>query len=167
MPTITGEQWGIILGALALIIGIPAFVFSIVPSFRSIKAWGTRKQIAIFGPQAAGKSSLVSYLRRESVPRKHIPTAGAPTYGRIVYDLTGEKVTYFTARTLVDVGGEFREQWIAVVREYNPHGLIYVIDTSDFPIEETGFAYLFEIYKRWTEQQLVRNIRTHYNLSYD
>jgi hypothetical protein len=92
-------------------------------------------------------------------PRRHIPTAGAPTYGRIAYDLTGEKVTYFTARTLIDVGGEFREQWIAVVQEYNPDGIIFVVDTSDPELEQIAFEYLFEIYKKWTEKQLVRRIR--------
>jgi GTPase SAR1 family protein len=137
LSTITLDERGIIIAALALVIGIPAFVFALPQIFGSVSALWAGKKLAIFGPQAVGKTTLLHYLRGEAVPRFHIPTIGASVPGRIALDLKGDRTVYFVAM-VVDVGGEFRQQsplfgtiirmgsfifWIPVIRRLNEPAL--------------------------------------------
>lgn len=149
---------GLILGVIAILIGIPAVIFVIPQIFKSVHAMGVRRRIVVLGPVGAGKTSLVAYLRKEATPRKHKRTVGAVAKGRVALDLTGDKTVYFAAREVVDVGGEFRNQWKSTVEKYDPHGIIFVVDCENFELEIDGFSFLFEIYEKWTSERLNKDI---------
>jgi GTPase SAR1 family protein len=148
------DVWGLILGVIAIVIGIPAVIFVLPQLWKSMRAIGIRRRIVVLGPVSAGKTSLVAYLRKEATPRKHKRTVGAVAKGRVALDLTGDKTVYFAAKEVVDVGGEFRNQWKSAVEEYDPHGIIFVVDQHNFDLEIDGFRYLFEIYEHWSSKRL-------------
>lgn len=148
------DIWGLIIGVIAIIISAPAAIFVVPQIWKSLRAIGVRRRIIVLGPVSAGKTSLVAYLQKEATPRKHKRTVGAVAKGRVVLDLTGEKTVYFAARQVVDVGGEFRNQWTSTVEQYDPHGVIFVVDCQSSDIEIDGFNFLFEIYETLTGQRL-------------
>lgn len=148
------EVWSLILAVVAIVIGIPAIIFVIPQLWKSARALGIRRRIVVLGPVGAGKTSLVAYLQKEATPRKHRRTVGAVAKGRVALDLTGDKTLYFAAKEVVDVGGEFRNQWTSAIEEYDPHAVIFVIDNSHHALELSGFEHLFDTYRAWTGERL-------------
>lgn len=158
MPHISVDVWALIIGVAALVIGLPAFLFGLPQLTGTVQSLWTRRRIAVFGPPDAGKTTFIRYLRGEAAPRFHIPTIGSKVYGRISLDLTGDKSIYFSASEVTDVGGEFRQQWIAVSRRRNPHGIVYVVDTTKLDLEIAGLQHLLSTYRDWLKEKLRHEI---------
>jgi signal recognition particle receptor subunit beta len=124
--------------------------------FQSISPYPS---IAIFGPKDVGKTTLICYLQRKPLPLQHYETFGAMSVGKITYDLSGNKSYYFRSLTMYDVGGEFTNQWNAIIKKQNPDGIIFIADTSDQIIEMERFNKIFSFYHDWCTDELAINIK--------
>lgn len=120
-----------IVGLIGLVVGVP----SLVLAWPAIKNWTkslrARHIILLFGPKAAGKTTLVRYLQGKPLPRRHVQTHGHERSGKIVYDLSGNNASFFTIRDVLDVGGEFKQQLKRLIADDNPHAIVFICDTTD------------------------------------
>jgi GTPase SAR1 family protein len=129
----------IIVGTFGIIIGIPT-INNLISIARP------NHSIAIFGPKAAGKTTLIKYLQGKPLPEEHKRTFGLQNAGKIVFDLGGKSSLYFLSKEMYDVGGEHTNQWKVIIENQNPDAIIYIIDTNSEEDEKEGLKIIFEIY---------------------
>lgn len=125
------ETISFIVGIIGLVVGIPGFVLAwpYIKNYARSRL-GAGHVLVLYGPSAAGKTTLVRYLREEPLPLEHVSTHSYERSGKIVYDLSGNKTFFFTMKEVVDMGGGFRHQLKPVFSRYNPHAIILVCDTT-------------------------------------
>lgn len=130
---------GLVVGIAGIIIGRK----NLSNLFHSIRP---RESVSVFGPKAAGKTTLIRYLHNDKLPEEHISTFGASSPVKIVYDLSGNDTYFFRSREMIDVGGEHKNQWRAIIEAQNPDGIIYIVDTHDNNEEQVGIDHIIEVY---------------------
>jgi len=143
---------GIVVGLVGIFIGRK----NIGNFFRSF--WPTHS-IAIFGPKAAGKTTLIRYLQGKPLPTQHFDTFGAQKVDRVVYDLSGNETYFFRSREMYDVGGEHKNQWQAILERQNPHGIVYMVDTHEPAGEKEGIAHIAKVFHDLRTHKLASKIR--------
>jgi hypothetical protein len=90
----------------------------------------------VFGPPAAGKSSLVAYLSGLRIPRVHSPTEGYERTRGINFDLNSNNQYYFQLREMIEIGGEFGDLLQGALKNENPKALLFVVDHSNIQLEK-------------------------------
>lgn len=150
---------GIIIG---IVISIAAITLSIFIARKNIKNFireiRTKENVAIFGPSKAGKTTLIRYLQGKLLTDAYEHTFGAKSVGKIVFDLTGNETYYFRSKEIFDVGGEFENQWRAIIKTQNPDGIIYIIDTQNKDEEIKGLNSIYDIYNMLRAEKLATEI---------
>jgi signal recognition particle receptor subunit beta len=141
----------IILGIIGIIIARK----DLLNFYRSLRP---KYSIAVLGTEGSGKTTLINYLCGEPLPDMHTPTAGARARGKIVCDLSGNQTHYFRSREMYDVGGDQTGQWKAVIREQNPDGIIYLVDSTNPERERDGLITLFRIYEELSTEMIATGI---------
>jgi hypothetical protein len=94
------------------------------------------KDVLILGGASSGKTSLIllltegrPYLRGSNNQRQEPnPTMGVVVLDKRVLDTLDVETMNKLERIQKDVAGERKELWEELVREINPHGIIYMID---------------------------------------
>lgn len=94
-----------------------------------------KRNIVILGAAGSGKTSLIYFLR-DGKPYTEVngkPRAPTPTSGAVVMDANvriSNETKVKWAKIAKDVSGDedFRDLWKEVIREIDPHGIIYMID---------------------------------------
>ena len=115
--------------------------------------------VAVFGPKASGKTTLIRYLQGRQLPEQHISTFGAQPVGKIVFDLSGNETYFFRSREMYDVGGEHQGQWQVIIKKQNPNGIIYIVDTTQPSKESADLAHIAQVYCSIRTQEFANNIR--------
>src|SRR5689334_15632298 len=95
----------LVVGILGLAIGIIAIWLAKKQIKNFFKSLRPRDSVALFGPKAAGKTTLTLYLRSKRLPRQHHETEDTKSVGKIVYDLSGDESYFFVSREMYDVPG--------------------------------------------------------------
>ena len=150
------------INIISIVIGIVGIAISIFIARKNIKNFfnkiRTKENVSIFGPTEAGKSTLIRYLQGKPLTEAYEHTFGAEPVGKIVFDLTGNETYYFRSKEMFDVGGEFKNQWKAIIETQNPNGIIYIIDTQNKEEEIKGLNCIYNIYNNLRAERLATEI---------
>lgn len=118
----------------------------------AIGDWWSNKTLAVIGPTACGKDSLLARLQGKPVPRLHINT-GAPeaveAY-KVSYDLGPNEKVSFKANKTINVGGEENDRedyWSDVCRKADV--VFYMIDAQRLRDEHDDFIRRIRQDMRW------------------
>jgi hypothetical protein len=104
--------------------------------------------IQIVGPEAAGKTTLFWYLRNPPRPDKPAKTFMQRRTGRIAASLSGSNISWFRAKVTDDGLGRQANQWARRLNNYNPEGIIFIVDAHN-PDEDR--TYLQELYNSYRD----------------
>ncbi len=117
---------------LVLTVGWAAYLSNFI-LFAILATTSLPIRIGVFGPSGAGKSQILGVLQGKEWPwRSRQKTTGDPVrLGKIQHR---GKNRYRCEVTSFDVGGEYFESWIRVVKNERMEGLVYVLDA---PVDET------------------------------
>ncbi|MEM7537841.1 MAG: hypothetical protein AAF639_37065 [Chloroflexota bacterium] len=130
--------FGFVLGVLGWVVQetvVPVLVLSKNKILEYYQRFFGKRNILILGAPESGKTSLVLlltkgepyYLDDQGRIQKPDRTVGVAL---IDESITGLNLTQLNERDQIpaDVGGEFHEQWKQLIRDTNPHGIIYMVD---------------------------------------
>lgn len=127
---------------------------------KAIRGWWSNKTLAIIGPTACGKDSLLARLQGKPVPKQHINT-GAPEEVKayeINYSLDGGEEVSFKANKTLNVGGEENDRedyWADVCKGADV--IFYMVDAQRLRDEHNSFMRRIQQDMRWLAAEGLNN----------
>lgn len=118
----------------------------------SIRGWWSNKTLAVIGPTACGKDSLLARLQGIPVPKRHINT-GAPEEVKayeVNYFLDNNEKVSFRANKTLNVGGEENDRedyWADVCKGADV--VFYMVDAQRLRDEHDSFMRRIRQDMRW------------------
>ncbi|MBW4631972.1 MAG: hypothetical protein KME30_08735 [Iphinoe sp. HA4291-MV1] len=132
-----------------------------------------KRNIAILGYKGSGKTSLIFYLQsgKPLAIKNNEVHRPEPTVGSVVIDSTvrtyNESDKKRLAKIIADVSGDkaFRHLWKELIKDIDPHGIIYMLDGKLGNTQEsitTALEPIFnDIFSYYTENINYKNVNSY------
>ena len=125
---------GTIFFGIVGLFGVVLTTILFVVDFKRIKSFvltlSNRHKVFIYGPRAAGKSTLITYLDTGQFSNRRHPTK-VKSVANVATDLSGSTYERLVFKKIVEVGGEFVEQLKPEFQKLSPEAIIFIYDLNN------------------------------------